>query len=211
MRHSKCAKNVSFLFIALSLERFSDQHREMGGDAWQIRMNILNEVLMAEVMKGHLKWKVADIARKLNVSRSLLYYHFGKSKEDILKSCYDLISQEFYGLNLDKAPLRLLDDRIIAEALMKTQSIYLKNPAIVVFFHRWRIKPSEIQTQILKIENQFRAQLQAVFPELSSLEITALHTLMHGVVTSPFTSAEAVQIVASVIKKFLQERIIQKT
>lgn len=179
----------------------------MGGDARQIRMDILNLVLMSEVTKGHLKWKVADLSRKLNISRSLIYYHFGKSKEAILESCYDMIAEEFYGLSLNKAPLRFLDVDIFANSLLKTQSIYLQNPAIVVFFHRWRIKPSEIQTQILKIENKFRAQLQAVFPELSSTEIAALHTLMHGVVTAPFASPDTVKLVCGAIKAFLQERI----
>ncbi len=179
----------------------------MGGDAWQIRMDILNLVLMSEVTKGHLKWKVADLSRKLNVSRSLIYYHFGKSKDAILESCYDMIAQEFYGLNLDKSPLRKLDENLIKNSLLKTQSIYLNNPAIVIFFHRWRIKPSEIQTKIIKIEDQFRKQLQAVFPELSPTDIKTLHTLMHGVVTAPFASPEVVKTVSQLIQSFLRQKM----
>ncbi len=169
-------------------------------------MEILNLVLTYEVDKGHLKWKVSDVSRKLKVSRSLIYYHFGKAKESILDSCYQIVAEEFYGLKKDMRPLRACSDEIMAQALRETQAIYLNNSAIVVFFHRWRFQPGDVQTRVLGIEKQFRAKLQATFPELSGEEVLALHTLMHGAVTSPFTGIEAMRIVAGVINQFLRKR-----
>lgn len=172
-----------------------------------IRLDVLNLVLTYEVTKGHLKWKVSDVARRLNLSRSLIYYHFGKSKEEILESCYQLLAEEFYGLNLDLRPLRNLDSRGLESALLRTQSIYLKNPAIVIFYHRWRNEASESKARIVQIEKQFQGRLRAVFPELSELDILALHTIMHGVVTSPFTSLEALRVIVSLIQTFISERL----
>ena len=44
----------------------------------QVRSRVLQAVIAAEVAKGHLKWKVSDLARHAKVSRPLIYYHFGE-------------------------------------------------------------------------------------------------------------------------------------
>lgn len=170
-------------------------------------MDILNLVLSYEVEKGHLKWKVSDVSRKLKVSRSLIYYHFGKSKESILDSCYVMMAEEFYGFKRDVSALRQLSDDILAQALLATQAIYLQNSSIVVFFHRWRVHPSDVQVRMLGIEKQFRARLQATFPELKPEDILAFHTLIHGAVTSPFTGPKEMKTVAGLVNRFLRERM----
>lgn len=173
----------------------------------RVRIDVLNLVLTYEVTIGHLKWKVSDVARRLNLSRSLIYYHFGKSKKEILESCYQVVAEEFYGMNLDLSPLRNLDGRGLESALIRTQSIYLKNPAIVIFYHRWRNGASGSKARIVQIEKQFQGRLRTVFPELSELDILALHTIIHGVVTSPFTSLEALRVVTNIMQTFVSERL----
>ncbi len=44
---------------------------------------ICNAVLQLQVEKGDLKWRVSDIAKYSGVTRSLIYYYFGKEKEVI--------------------------------------------------------------------------------------------------------------------------------
>lgn len=44
---------------------------------------ICNAVLRLQVEKGHLQWRVSDIAKYSGVTRSLIYYYFGKEKEVI--------------------------------------------------------------------------------------------------------------------------------
>lgn len=44
---------------------------------------ICNAVLRLQVEKGDLKWRVSDIAKYSGVTRSLIYYYFGKEKEVI--------------------------------------------------------------------------------------------------------------------------------
>jgi AcrR family transcriptional regulator len=178
----------------------------MAGEAHEVRMKILNLILTYEVSKGHLKWKVSDVARKLKLSRSLIYYHFGKSKAEILDSCYQLIAEEFYGLREDLPALRSADQPAIEAAFLKTQAIYLDNPAIVIFFHRWRLERSEPQARILKMEERFRAKLKNAYPRLSPDELLAFQTIIHGAVTSPFCPPAAMKVLVELVQKRFVEK-----
>ncbi|TNF29269.1 MAG: TetR family transcriptional regulator, partial [Deltaproteobacteria bacterium] len=38
--------------------------------------------------KGHLEWRLSDIAKDADVTRSLIYYYFGKEKDLILEEAF---------------------------------------------------------------------------------------------------------------------------
>ncbi len=168
-----------------------------------IKFRILGLVLSYEVSKGHLKWKISDVSRKLGVSRSLIYYHFGNSKEDILDACYVIIAEEFYGLKHDFSKIFDFDSRILERSLLATRKLYLKNPAVVTFYHRWRLEAGPAQKRIIQMEKKYQSKLQAALPWKAPEEILAIHTIIHGVVTSPFTTPQTVAIVTELLKPML--------
>lgn len=164
------------------------------------RFLISNAVISLDVSKGHLKWKVADLARLTKLSRSLIYYHFGRSKADILTNAFSFIAEEFYGLTADR--MQLLKEGKIAQSLLRTRHLYLKNPSLAVFYLRWRSSKSPLQKQMIHFENRYQAKLKSLFPNCSPLEITIVHGLFHGLVTSPFlTDGEIEAAVGFIVRK----------
>lgn len=71
-----------------------------------LQQKILYRVVALETTKGHLKWKVSDLARLAKVSRPLVYYHFGKTKRAILLRCVELIAEEYFGFSEERRRMR---------------------------------------------------------------------------------------------------------
>ncbi len=61
---------------------------------------ICNAVLRLQIEKGHLKWKVSNIADYSGVTRSLIYYYFGKEKETIYEEAIRFMI-DFFLPNID--------------------------------------------------------------------------------------------------------------
>jgi len=169
-----------------------------------IRFKIVIELLSAEATKGHLKWRVSDMARKLKVSRGLIYYHFGKTKQEIIDSCYSFIAEYYYGLSTNRE-LKTAED--LEKSIWHTLGLYLKNPSIAIFFHRWRLAESPIQKRIFKLETMYRERLQRLFPQLTHDEILAVHSIFNGAVTAPFANKESTRIVSQIVAQFLASRM----
>lgn len=163
------------------------------------RSLIANAVISLEVSKGHLKWKVSDLARLSKVSRALIYYHFGKSKYDIVVNSFLFVAEEFYGFSEKR--MQLLKDGKIHESLLQTRYLYLKNPSLAVFYLRWRSLKSPLQKHMMDLEKKYQTKLKALFPKCTAFEIEIVHGFFHGLVTSPFLSDEAIKAAVEFITK----------
>ena len=64
---------------------------------------IMEAVIELEVTKGHLKWRMADLARVSQVTRTLLYYYFGKDTKNIFKQAVDYYIGQFLGFRIERA------------------------------------------------------------------------------------------------------------
>ncbi|RYZ65555.1 MAG: TetR/AcrR family transcriptional regulator, partial [Proteobacteria bacterium] len=137
-----------------------------------------------EVSKGHLKWKVSELARAAKVSRPLIYYHFGKTKAAILKECLSIIAVDYFGLQPERKESLESSNRF--DSLLRTRRIFLANPLLAVFYQRARSKNGELGDFFEDIEKRFQKKLSRQFPKCSAVEIRALHGLLHGLITAPF-------------------------
>ena len=149
---------------------------------------MIEVIFSLEARKGHLKWSVEQVAKAAKVSRTLVYYHFGRSKLAILENCLELIAQEFYGLTEDrlqfsKQPLR--------ESLRVTLNLYKENPSLALFYQRWRNTPSKFQDKIHQIESRYDQKLKDNFPRAKVAQRKALRGLFHGLVTAPYIDEES--------------------
>jgi len=150
---------------------------------------LVNVVLNLDVVKGHLKWKVSEVARVSKVTRTSLYYHLGRNKLQILKSCVELAAREFYGLSPKR--IQMLRDGRVQECVRMSQDLCQKYPEFMVFYFRWRMKKSPMQATLIELENVYRKKLSSVFPHLSPIELVAVHALLQGLISSPFLTREA--------------------
>jgi len=165
----------------------------------KIRLDILSKVIELENAKGHLKWKVSDLARLSKVSRPLIYYHFGKTKREILVSSLETIATEYYGLNEER--FKMLKTGKGWESVLKTREMFLKTPSFVTFYMKWRMTKSSLQEIFLRFEKQYQDSLQNFFPHLTRAKIIALHAILQGVVTAPFLTPESLDEIFELTKR----------
>ncbi|MES2528993.1 MAG: TetR/AcrR family transcriptional regulator [Bdellovibrionota bacterium] len=153
--------------------------------------HIVNAVLAFENQKGHLKWKVSEVARASKVSKSLVYYYLGSTKEAILDACIRIGAEEFYGLNAERNSMIQSGDLITS--LKYTREIFLKNHAFSAFYLKWRLSPTSIGEKVREYDTRYQQKLANLFPHLTEIERVALQALFHGLVIAPALSDEALK------------------
>jgi AcrR family transcriptional regulator len=154
---------------------------------------VLDSVLRLEVSKGHLRWKISDVSRLSGVQRTLIYYYFGKSKENIVQTAMKTISEEFFGLSQER--LELWRQGRISESVTRTRELFGKAPHLAEFYFHWRQQPSEIRDEFRRIEKRYLAKIKDFFPKLSLHERQALHAVFFGLVMIPDLDLKAQEIV----------------
>jgi AcrR family transcriptional regulator len=160
--------------------------------------NILNAVLRLEVVKGHLRWKIADVSRLSGVQRTLIYYYFGKSKEAILENAMKSIGDEFFGFTPER--LQLWKEGRVKEAVMRTREMLAKAPHLVEFFFHWRHQKGEIASMLKSLERKYPKKLREVFPHLSEVDAEAAFTIFWGMVLMPDLDEEVAVRILKVMK-----------
>ena len=153
---------------------------------------LLNEVFSLEIQKGHLKWKVSDLARNCDVSKSLVYYHLGSGKEAILNSCLEIVASEFYGLDARRE--KMVREGNLYDSLKYTRNMFLKTPAFTIFYLRWRLTSTELGKKLKSLDQRYQARLAQLFPHLSAEQRQAVHALFYGLVTMPEMSEQALRL-----------------
>lgn len=161
------------------------------------KRRILHAVIALEMGKGHLKWKVSDLARKVGVSRPLIYYHFGKTKQQILDQSILLVAEEFFGLSPEREAL-MREGRAV-ESLLLSRELFFKHPDFAVFYLKWRMQKSPVQKKLVEIEERYQDMLRKYFPRLNSTAIRALHGLLYGIVTAPFLDELAIRMLLKTV------------
>lgn len=159
---------------------------------------VLKQIMRYEISKGHLKWKLTDVARTANVGRTLIYYHFGKTKQEIFDTCLDLVADEFYGLSEER--LRLVREKGAMDCLQKSRRFCLEVPEFMMFYMRYRSDASFSSARLLEIEKLHRAKLQNVFPSASELDIYSLQALLKGLVSSQLLDQKAFDYALSLVR-----------
>lgn len=163
----------------------------------------MHAVIALEVSKGHLRWKIADLARKVRVSRPLIYYHFGKTKKGILEKSLDLVAEEFFGLTPER--LQMLKSGRAEETLLISRKLFLDEPAFALFYLKWRMQKSPLQERLIEIEKRYQKTLQEHFPKMKPAEVRALHGILYAVVTAPFLDEEAIKGILKMIKSSIPQ------
>ncbi len=145
----------------------------------EIYLQIVNSVLKLEVEKGHLRWSLSDLSRVAKVSRTLIYYYFGKSKEEILNVAIDLIGVELFGLN------RNLRDSDFLSAVKKARQAFVQHPYIPLFYLKWAGSDTHAGKRLHNLEEKYIASLKQLFPGTSEEVLWAVFSLFFGLAASP--------------------------
>jgi|FLYM01.1.fsa_nt_gi AcrR family transcriptional regulator len=157
---------------------------------------VLDSVIRLEVSKGHLQWKVTELSRLSKVGRPLIYYYFGKSKEEIVQTALKIIGDEFFGLSDER--IALWREGKVVESIMKTREMMEQAPYVSVFFFHWRHQKGEIADHLKDLESRYRKKISGLRPELSALEIEVIFAAFFGLTVFPDTNA---QVVSAMVEK----------
>lgn len=168
------------------------------------REKILSSILSLEVNKGHLKWKVSDLARMAKVSRPLIYFHLGRTKKEILENCMAILGEEFYGLSATRQ--NMLREGRGLDSLRLTHRMFLGTPALAVLYLKSRTHASHLQKTLVALEERYAEKIAQALPHLSPTEVGAVHAIFHGLVTAPFADDEVLEAAWRMLAPVLRPR-----
>ncbi len=142
---------------------------------------------------------MSELSRMSKVTRSLIYYYFGKSKEAILLEAVKLIGEEFFGLNGSR--VELWQKGQVAESVLQSRHLMEKCPHMGTFYMVHRNETTEIGSSLRQLEHEYKQKLKRFFSTSSEADLEAIFGLFMGLVVTPRLSDEAVRTGVSGVLK----------
>ncbi len=153
------------------------------------RLEIICSVFNLEVSKGHLKWSVSQIARDCKISRTLVYYHFGRTKQEILLNCLEVLTRELYGLNGVRNDFKKTS---LLDSLLSCHDLYSQVPSYSVFCQKWARKQSIYRDKYLQLQKIYDEKLKVNFPNSTLEQRLSLRAYFYGLVAAPSFERELI-------------------
>ena len=140
-------------------------------DKEQVFFAICNSVLKLEVTKGHLRWRPSDVASDAKITRSLIYYYFGKDKEALLEESLRYMITLFFV----RPPDVRLRERV-KQILDRTKAM----PWLFILFVIEKGRDTKLSRLIKDAEAKLIEDMEKRRPALSKTEILGIYLLELG-------------------------------
>ena len=164
---------------------------------------VLNAALELEFKKGHLKWTMADLSRKSGITRSLIYYYFGRKKIDILKAAVKIIGEEFVGLSEERQEMWKQGE--FEKSLTQARQFYEKAPHLCSFYLNDRGKPNEIGESLRDLEKTFKEKMRKFVPSADQSQLNTLFAVYFGISFSPNVGPKEIALFSRFIKSIFSD------
>lgn len=159
---------------------------------------VLNVALELDFKKGHLKWTISELSRKSGITRSLIYYYFGQSKEGILNAAVKVIGEELVGLTPKR--LEMWKSGQFIESMEQARAISAHAPFIGSFILTHRERDTAIAKGLRKVESDFITKIAQFFPHLTDHQVRAIYAIYFGCAFSPLVDSGVIAQVMSAIQ-----------
>ena len=160
----------------------------------ELFFQICHNVLKLEVSKGHLKWTLSDVAKESDITRSLIYYYFGKNKETILEEAYRYMIEVVFNNDSTK--------RLGIKERMNIVLEKIKNmPYLFILFYLEKNTGSKISEMISKAEKKLLEKLSVDFPDKTEDEVLALYLLELGSIAYKLNGVQAANLFGTFANK----------
>jgi AcrR family transcriptional regulator len=179
----------------LQARRKRERMKDRDSTFWKV----LNAALELDFRKGNLKWTMSELSRKSGITRSLIYYHFGRSKTAILSEAINVIGEEIIAASPDR--IALWREGKWAETVQLSRQVAMQGPHLCNFYLLHRDRPTEIGQAIRSLESAYIKKLQKLFPELTPAGIKALFAFFFGICFAPHVDEETVQVAIEGLRK----------
>lgn len=160
---------------------------------------VLNAAIELDIQLGHLKWTYTLLSKKSQISRTLIYYYFGKEKINILKEACLLFGDEFSGQGEER--MNAWKEGRIDIGLNKSRDLIKDYPYLLAFYFLYRTKENEIGELIRRSENEAYKKRKHFFPELSDKELRIMFSFHLGLVAFPYLEHADVTDACNTLKK----------
>ena len=160
---------------------------------------IFEAVIRLDFQKGPMAWKISDVARASKVSRTLIYYYFGNSKEHIMQTAIDFLGEEYFGLS--EARKSLWKNGQILESLLGTRTLCQRAPYVHFFYMTRRSVDSAVGEKLREFEKRFQKKISQYFTMFNEDDILALAAVIFGLVASPNVTEKGVKAALAIIKR----------
>ncbi len=160
---------------------------------------VLKAAIELDVKRDHLKWRISDLSRASGVSRSLIYYYFGRDRTVILSEAIRMFGEHMAGTA--NTNMELWSKKAYAEALFEAKQILKRIPLLMVFYFTHREADSEIGELIRHYEKKGVQKRKKFHPSLDDSGARALFALQAGIsMFSPLKTLEEVRMAVDMIK-----------
>lgn len=165
---------------------------------------VLSSAIELDFKKGHLKWTLSEVSRKAKVTRSLIYYYFGRSKIGILEEACRIIGDELIGLTPER--MRMWQQGQFLESLHLARALYPKAPFLSSFIQSHIRNDNVIGENLRHLEAQFFKRIEGFFPHLTHHEVLAVYVIYYGAVFAPAASEESLKhVISALTARFLKK------
>lgn len=148
--------------------RCSCQTPAMAQSKDEIYFAVCNSILKYEAEKGHLQWTLSDISRDSSITRSLIYYYFGKEKSTVLEEAYKFIISKFF--DVERAKTMTIHERL-KTVLQDLQHM----PYLFVLYYLQKNKDGDFGRMIKEAERLLLLGMKREFPDLTELQILEIY------------------------------------
>lgn len=134
----------------------------------EVYFAVCNAILKMEVAKGHLCWTLSDVSRESGVTRSLIYYYFGKEKNVVLAEAYKFVISHIF--NMERTKTVGIRDRL--KAILRDVS---NMPFLFVLYYLEKNAGTEFGKMINEAEALLLKAMKIEFPDLSDTQILEIY------------------------------------
>ncbi len=161
------------------------------------------QLIRKDVMQGHLKWKVTDLARTCKISRSQIYELLGKSKSEILNNALKILLEEIYGLSPERVALR--DSESHLAGVIRSRKIVIDAPELLSFYFRHRTREDQIGQTIRHNEKKYLDLVQKQTGLQDKNQLLYFRTVIHGISVAPYLTDTEVENCLNLMFQALQQ------
>lgn len=154
---------------------------------------ILNATLKLESLKGHMKWTMADLSRSSGIGRTLIYYYFGKSKDEIVGESVRGIARNVFALDGERS--RAFSKNSVKQSILHAREFVFQCPHALEFYFRWRGTATYMGEILRDTEAAYFKKLEKVAGKLKKHEREAIYCGLIGLVVSPTVSEDAIDMI----------------
>ena len=169
----------------------------------EIFRKVLNAAIELDFRKGHQRWTLSELSRTSKITRSLIYYYFGKSRHDILIEAVRLIGEDLFGLSAER--MKLWEGGQVVGSVLQSRAFVEMYPFIGAFYLANRTKDSDLGAAIRRLEEQHFLKMKRFFPKLKDTELRAKFALFFGLVFAPHVSEEGLHKAVRIALRFGQK------